>query len=183
MRLHALTQPILSSTSRVVSVQFCTAEAAKVKVFLAASWTQDRTNISYGDFQLYDPNLAFVDQAAMTSTIRPVRFINGTFAEWTMRLDEDRQIRCVQAGNGGIFRVRSGELTLLLEDGEKEFTVERKKGRRTFWEHHLSPHVAAARGLWELTKPITNLYYAKIPTFYGEYLRGRLGIPEVVETE
>lgn len=70
-----------------------------------------------------------------------------------------------------------------LEDGEKEFTVERKKGRRTFWEHHLSPHVAAARGLWELTKPITNLYYAKIPTFYGEYLRGRLGIPEVVETE
>ncbi|OJZ80613.1 hypothetical protein ASPFODRAFT_38029 [Aspergillus luchuensis CBS 106.47] len=71
-----------------------------------------------------------------------------------------------------------------LEDGGKESTAERKKGRRTFWEHlHLSPHVAAARSLWELTKPITNLSYAKIPTFYEEYLRGRLGIPEVVETE
>lgn len=71
-----------------------------------------------------------------------------------------------------------------LEDGEKEFTAERKKGCRTFWEHlHLSPHVAGARGLWELTKTITNLYYAKIPTFYEEYLTGRLGIPGVVETE
>ncbi|GKZ50084.1 hypothetical protein AbraIFM66951_002931 [Aspergillus brasiliensis] len=51
----------------------------------AAEAAEDWTNVSYADFELYDSILAFVGHAAMASTIRPAYFINGTFAEWTMR--------------------------------------------------------------------------------------------------
>lgn len=115
------------------------------------------------------------------------------------RINVSRQVMAVSSASGPV-RLRCCEIAAIykkvtrskaeivrkcnLGDGEKEFTAERKKGCRTFLEHlHLSPHVAAARGLWELTKSITNLSFAKIPTFYVEYLRGRLGILEVVETE
>ncbi|RSM18197.1 hypothetical protein CDV31_002922 [Fusarium ambrosium] len=60
------------------------AERKGVNIFVAPTWNNDWTNISYGDFKMYNSLIAFADQATMTSTIRPVFFINGTFAEYTL---------------------------------------------------------------------------------------------------
>ncbi|KJZ71800.1 hypothetical protein HIM_08820 [Hirsutella minnesotensis 3608] len=60
------------------------AERAGVKIFVAPTWTSNWTNIKYGDFEIYDSIIAFADQAARTSTIRPVYIINGAFAEYTL---------------------------------------------------------------------------------------------------
>ncbi|KAK1148640.1 hypothetical protein N8T08_008525 [Aspergillus melleus] len=92
------------------------AEAANVKIFIAASWTQDWTNIQYGDFELYDSILAFVDHVAAASVIRPVYLVNGTFAEWLMRPtpsslgsegngEPSGSVRCEFLGTGDTKRV------------------------------------------------------------------------------
>ncbi|KAI9038462.1 uncharacterized protein KD926_010774 [Aspergillus affinis] len=209
-------------------------EAANVKIFIAASWTQDWKNIRYGDFELYDSILAFVDHVAATSSINPVYLINGTFAGWMMRPsstagDGDGSVRCefwgagdtkrvswttmddaaaytieilcndpaVRAGQGGIFRFRSGELTLRemaavyekvtgkevvvvckgsLEDGERALDAAKKeKGRAGIWERLLlSSSVVAARGLWEFRKPVMDLTYVKKPKSFEDHLRERM---------
>ncbi|KAM0554074.1 hypothetical protein ACHAPJ_007149 [Fusarium lateritium] len=57
------------------------AERAGVKVFIHSSWNNDWTKIKFGDFEHYDPHIAFEQQAAMTSTINPVYFFTGTFSD------------------------------------------------------------------------------------------------------
>ncbi|KFA61012.1 hypothetical protein S40285_02746 [Stachybotrys chlorohalonatus IBT 40285] len=55
------------------------AERAGVKIFVASSWNCDWTKIKYGDFEPYDNHIAFEQQAAMTSSIRPVYLFTGVF--------------------------------------------------------------------------------------------------------
>ncbi|UPK96262.1 hypothetical protein LCI18_007197 [Fusarium solani-melongenae] len=59
-----------------------------VNIFVAPTWNSNWTNISYGDFPIYNSLIAFADHAAMTSTVRPVYFINGAFAEYTLVQDQ-----------------------------------------------------------------------------------------------
>lgn len=61
------------------------AERAGVKTFIAPSWTSNWTNLRYGEFEIYDSIIAFADQAALTSSVRPVYLINGAFAEYLMK--------------------------------------------------------------------------------------------------
>lgn len=55
-------------------------ERAGIKIFLASSWGHDWTNLKYGEFEYYNPHIAFETQVAMTSTIRPVYMFVGTFS-------------------------------------------------------------------------------------------------------
>lgn len=64
------------------------AERKGVNIFVAPTWNSNWTNISYGDFPIYNSLMAFADHAAMTSTVRPVYFINGAFAEYTLVPDQ-----------------------------------------------------------------------------------------------
>ncbi|KAF6817228.1 hypothetical protein CPLU01_13636 [Colletotrichum plurivorum] len=57
------------------------AERAGVKVFIASSWNNDWTKIKFGEFEPYDPHIAFEQQAAMSSTINPVYIFTGVFAD------------------------------------------------------------------------------------------------------
>lgn len=57
------------------------AERAGVKVFIATSWNNDWTKIKLGDFPFYDSHIAFENQAAMTSSIRPVYIFTGMFSD------------------------------------------------------------------------------------------------------
>ncbi|KAK1496590.1 hypothetical protein CTAM01_08228 [Colletotrichum tamarilloi] len=57
------------------------AERANVKVFMASLWNNDWTKIKFGDFEHYDAHIAFEQQAAMTSSIKPVYLLTGTFAD------------------------------------------------------------------------------------------------------
>ncbi|KAF4462602.1 nad dependent epimerase [Fusarium albosuccineum] len=57
------------------------AERAGVKVFIASSWNNDWTKLKFGEFIHYDPYIAFEQQAAMTSAIRPVYLFTGTFSD------------------------------------------------------------------------------------------------------
>ncbi|ETS74450.1 hypothetical protein PFICI_14316 [Pestalotiopsis fici W106-1] len=60
------------------------AERAQVGIFVAPTWTSNWTNIRYGDFAIYDSLIAFSNHAALTSSIRPVYIINGSFAEYLL---------------------------------------------------------------------------------------------------
>lgn len=60
------------------------AERAHVGVFVAPTWTSNWTQIQYGDFAIYNSLIAFRDHAALTSSIRPVYIINGSFAEYLL---------------------------------------------------------------------------------------------------
>lgn len=55
------------------------AERAGVKVFIASSWNNDWTKLKFGEFEHYDTHIAFEQQAAMTSSIRPVYLFTGVF--------------------------------------------------------------------------------------------------------
>jgi nucleoside-diphosphate-sugar epimerase len=57
------------------------AERAGVKVFIHSSWNNDWGKIRFGEFEHYDPHIAFEQQAAMTSTINPVYLFTGTFSD------------------------------------------------------------------------------------------------------
>lgn len=57
------------------------AERAGIKVFIASSWNNDWSKIGFGDFALYDAHIAFEQQAAMTSSIRPVYLFTGIFSD------------------------------------------------------------------------------------------------------
>ncbi|KAH6669671.1 hypothetical protein F5X68DRAFT_249101 [Plectosphaerella plurivora] len=71
--------PILDLDANLLLLR--AAERAGVKVFVASSWNQDWSKNKYGDMEFYDSHIAFEHQAAMTSTIKPVYFITGMFAE------------------------------------------------------------------------------------------------------
>ncbi|KAL2690047.1 hypothetical protein Neosp_004115 [[Neocosmospora] mangrovei] len=64
------------------------AERKGVNIFVAPTWNSNWTKITYGDFPIYNSLMAFADHAAMTSSIRPVYFINGAFAEYTFVPDQ-----------------------------------------------------------------------------------------------
>lgn len=64
------------------------AERKGVNIFVAPTWNSNWTNITYGDFPIYNSLIAFADHAAMTSTVRPIYFINGAFAEYTLVPDQ-----------------------------------------------------------------------------------------------
>ncbi|PVH81917.1 NAD(P)-binding protein [Cadophora sp. DSE1049] len=57
------------------------AERANIKIFIASSWSRDWTNIKFGDFEHYDNHMAFQQQAAKTSSIKPVYIFSGLFAD------------------------------------------------------------------------------------------------------
>ena len=57
------------------------AERAGVKVFIHSSWNNDWTKIKFGEFEHYDPHIAFEQQAAMTSSINPVYLFTGAFSD------------------------------------------------------------------------------------------------------
>jgi nucleoside-diphosphate-sugar epimerase len=57
------------------------AERASIKIFLASSWSRDRTNISFSEFEHYNNHIAFESQAATTSSISPVYIFTGLFAD------------------------------------------------------------------------------------------------------
>ena len=57
------------------------AERADIKIFFASSWSRDWTNIKFGDFEHYDNHMAFQQQAAKTSSIKPVYIFSGLFAD------------------------------------------------------------------------------------------------------
>lgn len=57
------------------------AERAGVKIFFAASFNNDWMKVEIGDVPVYDPTRMFHIQAALTSTIKPLHIIGGTFLE------------------------------------------------------------------------------------------------------
>ncbi|KAM0186528.1 hypothetical protein ACHAPI_011657 [Fusarium lateritium] len=60
------------------------AERAGIKRFVAPTWNSNWTNITFGDFELYNSVLAFADHAAATSSIKPVYIITGFFADYLL---------------------------------------------------------------------------------------------------
>ncbi|OQU97760.1 hypothetical protein CLAIMM_03645 [Cladophialophora immunda] len=59
------------------------AEDAGIKVFVASTWNYDWTRLRFGDLAHYDPDIAFKRHVEMTSSIKPVYFLTGSFAEYT----------------------------------------------------------------------------------------------------
>ncbi len=57
------------------------AERAGVKRFMAASHNNDWRKIAMGDMPVYDPTRMFHIQAALTSTIKPLHILSGTFLD------------------------------------------------------------------------------------------------------
>ncbi|KAH7363466.1 hypothetical protein B0T11DRAFT_282646 [Plectosphaerella cucumerina] len=57
------------------------AERAEVKIFVVSSWNNDWTKNKYGDMEVYDAHIAFEKQAALTSSIKPIYFFTGMFAD------------------------------------------------------------------------------------------------------
>ncbi|KAI7772236.1 hypothetical protein LZL87_007597 [Fusarium oxysporum] len=60
------------------------AERAGVKTFVAPTWNSNWSTINFGDFELYNSVLAFIDHAAATSPIKPVYIITGFFADYLL---------------------------------------------------------------------------------------------------
>ncbi|KAF5573776.1 uncharacterized protein FSUBG_14094 [Fusarium subglutinans] len=60
------------------------AERAGVKTFVAPTWNSNWSAINFGDFELYNSVLAFIDHAAATSPIKPVYIITGFFADYLL---------------------------------------------------------------------------------------------------
>lgn len=59
------------------------AEKAGVQIFVASTWNYDWTRLRYGELAHYDPCIAFKRHAEMTSSIKPIYFFTGSFAEYT----------------------------------------------------------------------------------------------------
>lgn len=57
------------------------AEKARVRIFIASSWSRDWTNIQFGDFEHYDSYIAFAAHVEKMRSTRPVYVITGIFAE------------------------------------------------------------------------------------------------------
>ncbi|KAM0562176.1 hypothetical protein ACHAPJ_002621 [Fusarium lateritium] len=134
------TDPILFLDGNLAVLR--AAERAQVKIFVASSFTNDWTNLQRGDFPVYDPLMSFSDQAELTSPVKPVFIVNGTFAEWLIpaegpikrtyygnadkspaswtTMDDAAAYTIeillnnqeVREGKGGVFRIRSGEHSL-----------------------------------------------------------------------
>lgn len=224
------TDPILYLDGNLAALR--AAERAGVKLFFASSFTNDWTNIKRGDFPIYDPIMSFADQADLTSPIKPVFIINGTFAEWMFQVPSENTFKRtyygnadkmktswttmddaaaytieillhepgVQSGNGGVFRIRSGEHSLReqaevfervtgrkmelvyggdLKDAEKALEVARKKSPNNFWGYlQEAAAVVAVKGLWEFKKPVLDLGQFKKPTTLEEHLKMRFAIGE-----
>ncbi|KAF7554056.1 hypothetical protein G7Z17_g3152 [Cylindrodendrum hubeiense] len=60
---------------------FRAAERAGVTVFLASSWGHPLDKIVFGEYEHYDTHLAFKQQVAMTSSVKPVFMNVGGFAD------------------------------------------------------------------------------------------------------
>ncbi|CCT76012.1 uncharacterized protein FFB20_10355 [Fusarium fujikuroi] len=60
------------------------AERAGVKTFVAPTWNSNWSSINFGDFELYNSVLAFLDHAAATSPIKPAYIITGFFADYLL---------------------------------------------------------------------------------------------------
>lgn len=60
---------------------FRAAERAGIEVFLASSWGHPWTQVKFGDYEHYDPHIAFEQQVAMTSSVRPVYMNTGVFTD------------------------------------------------------------------------------------------------------
>ena len=223
-------EPLMDLDAHLILLR--AAERAQIKIFVASSWNHDWTNIKFGDFEHYDTHLAFEQQAAITSPIRPVYVITGMFTDflftpygpgmldtsgdrprmqywgngdaikWPWSNQDDVAVWTidillhgdgVQAGNGGFFRVRSGENTIgelaaayakvfetkvdiiregSLEDLEAEVARLRKeKGRGRYIEYlPLSSTLLGTKGLWEFSPNVTVLSDIKKSTL-EEYLR------------
>lgn len=71
--------PVLDLDGHLLLIR--AAERAQVKIFVASSWSRDWTNIKFNDFEHYNNHLAFEDQIATTSTIRPVYILTGIFTD------------------------------------------------------------------------------------------------------
>lgn len=70
-------QPLLNLDGNLLLLR--AAERANIKVFFSSTWNLDWTKIKFGDYPLYDPHIAFEQQAALTSSIRPVYLFTGLF--------------------------------------------------------------------------------------------------------
>ncbi|KAF4945287.1 hypothetical protein FSARC_14460 [Fusarium sarcochroum] len=134
------TDPVLFLDGNLAALR--AAERAQVKIFVASSFTNDWTNLQRGDFPVYDSLMSFNDQAELTSPVKPVFIVNGTFAEWLFpaqgpvkrtyygnadqfpaswtTMDDAAAYTIeillsnqnVREGKGGVFRIRSGEHSL-----------------------------------------------------------------------
>src|SRR6187402_3618242 len=71
--------PVLDLDGHLILLR--AAERAQIKIFIASSWSRDWTNLKFGDFEHYDNHLAFEQQVAKTSSIRPVYVLSGVFAD------------------------------------------------------------------------------------------------------
>ncbi|KAK7425051.1 hypothetical protein QQZ08_008327 [Neonectria magnoliae] len=71
--------PVLDLDGNILLLR--AAERAGVKVFIHSSWNNDWSKIKFGEFEPYDPHIAFEQQAAMTSTINPVYLFTGIFSD------------------------------------------------------------------------------------------------------
>ncbi|KAM5342064.1 hypothetical protein ACJ41O_015095 [Fusarium nematophilum] len=88
------------------------AERAGVKVFIASAWNNDWTKLKFGDFEHYDPHIAFEHQAAMTSSIRPVNLFSGSFSDLFLSpygpggfsLDDEGKAKLKYWGDGNLRR-------------------------------------------------------------------------------
>ncbi|KAM0479525.1 hypothetical protein ACHAPX_004741 [Trichoderma viride] len=60
---------------------FRAAERAGVTIFLASSWGHPLDKISFGEYEHYDTHIAFKQQVAMTSSVKPVFMNVGIFAD------------------------------------------------------------------------------------------------------
>ncbi|KAK7414541.1 hypothetical protein QQX98_006568 [Neonectria punicea] len=181
------------------------AERAGVKVFIHSSWNNDWSKINFGEFELYDPHIAFGKQAAMTSTINP--YGPGSFtsdggkAKLEYWADGNlRRMSCVQEGKGGFFRFRSGEVTIdsladaykrvtgnevevtrmgELEDLERDVARLRlEHGRAKYWAHlPQAMTLVATKGGWEMkAEDMTVLDHVKKPRSLEECLKEHLKV-------
>ncbi|KAF9881536.1 hypothetical protein CkaCkLH20_00682 [Colletotrichum karsti] len=186
--------PILDLDANLLLLR--AAERANVKIFIASSWNNDWTKIKFGEFEHYDPHIAFEQQAAMTSTVKPVYIFTGVFADllftdygpggfgtsgdipvmkywgdgnkqqysWTHQDDAAAwtiEILIngdgVQEGNGGFFRMRSGEHTI------EELALIYEETTGTYVE-----------GLWKMNDVVA-LEHVHKPTSLEQHLKEQIG--------
>lgn len=89
------------------------AERAGVKVFIPTSWNNDWSKIKYGDFELYDTNIALQRHTELTSSIKPVYLFNGIFSDLLLTnlgpgfftLDDQGKASLKYWGDGNVHKI------------------------------------------------------------------------------
>ncbi|KAI0535127.1 hypothetical protein GGR58DRAFT_519652 [Xylaria digitata] len=173
------------------------AERAQIKIFIASSWSRDWTNIKFGDFEHYNNHIALFADLLFTpygpggfdtsgESPKMRYWGNGTADKWPWSTQDDAaewtidillHEECVQAGQGGFFKISSGVTTIKELAEMYELVFETKVGvlrkqNRTGYFGYMSEAAAvlASKGLWE-NKDVTVLNQFRKPTPLEQYLR------------